>query len=153
MVNTLKKCQNSFQNMKTAYVFGPIHLFGQDYLPAYKHLMKLCEPYFDKVIGTYPDFWESKETPREFYDRTYKVITKCQLFIGEVSSPSMGVGMEFQMAQEKNIPCIALCKKGVEPSKMITGIPCTKKVVYYEDFADLSEQINEILKDLSWLNG
>ena len=58
--------------MKTAYVFGPIHLFGEDYLPVYKHLMKLCGKYFDKVIGTYPDFWDSKETPREFYDRTYK---------------------------------------------------------------------------------
>ena len=138
--------------MKTAYIFGPINLFGQDYLPVYKHLIKLCEPYFDKVIGTYPDFWDSKETPREFYDRTYRVITKCQLFIGEVSSPSMGVGMEFQMAQENNIPCIALCKKGVEPSVMIAGIPCTKKVVYYENLIDLSNQIKEILKGASWLN-
>lgn len=139
--------------MKTAYVFGPIHLFGQDHLPVYKHLMKLCEQYFDNVIGTYPDFWDSKETPREFYDRTYRVITTCQLFIGEVSSPSMGVGMEFQMAKEHNIPCIALCKKGIEPSIMITGIPCTKKVIYYEDLVDLSEQMNVILKDLNWLNG
>ena len=138
--------------MKTAYIFGPIHLFGQDYLPVYKHLMKLCEKYFDKVIGTYPDFWDSKESPREFYDRTYEVITKCDLFIGEISSPSMGVGMEFQMAQEKNIPCIALCKKGVDPSIMITGIPCTKKVIYYENLNDLSKQMEELLKDLSWLN-
>lgn len=135
--------------MKTAYVFGPIHLFGHDYLSVYKHLMKLCEKYFDKVIGTYPDFWDSKESPREFYDRTYRVITQCDLFIGEVSSPSMGVGMEFQMAQEKNIPCIALCKKGVELSTMIVGIPCTKKVVYYENLADLSEQLEEILKELN----
>ena len=65
----------------------------------------------------------------------------------------MGVGMEFQMAQENNIPCIALCKKGVEPSVMIAGIPCTKKVVYYENLIDLSNQIKEILKGASWLNG
>ncbi len=135
--------------MKTAYVFGPIHLFGQDYLPIYKHLMTLCEPYFDKVIGTYPDFWDSKESPREFYDRTYDVITTCDLFIGEVSSPSMGVGMEFQMAQEHNIPCIALCKKGVEPSIMITGIPCTQEVVFYDDFSGLSKQLNKLLSNLS----
>ncbi|PIN81325.1 hypothetical protein COV13_01645 [Candidatus Woesearchaeota archaeon CG10_big_fil_rev_8_21_14_0_10_32_9] len=133
--------------MKTAYVFGPIHLFGQDYLPVYKHLMSLCKKYFDKVIGTYPDFWDSKETPREFYDRTYDVITKCDLFIGEVSSPSMGVGMEFQMAQEHNIPCIALCKKDVEPSIMITGIPCTKKVIFYKDLDDLSKQLEEAIKE------
>lgn len=81
--------------MKTIYVFGPIHLFGEDYLPVYKHLRKLCKKYADTVIGTYPDFWESDESPRVFYKRTYEVITKCDLFIGEVSSPSMGVGMEF----------------------------------------------------------
>lgn len=132
--------------MKTAYVFGPIHLFGQDYLPVYKHLMKLCEKYFDKVIGTYPDFWDTKESPREFYDRTYDTITKCTLFIGEVTSPSMGVGMEFQMAQEHNIPCIALCKKDQEPSIMIEGIPVTKKIIFYEDLDDLSIQLEETLQ-------
>jgi len=134
--------------MTKAYVFGPIHLFGEDYLPIYKHLMKLCEKYFDDVIGTYPDFWESKESPKEFYARTYKVITKCNLFIGEVSSPSLGVGMEFQMAQEHNIPCIALCKKGVEPSIMITGIPCTKEVIYYKGIEDLSHKLEEVIKKL-----
>lgn len=133
--------------MKTAYVFGPIHLFGQDYLPVYKHLMNLCEKYFDKVIGTYPDFWDSKETPRKFYERTYRTITKCDLFIGEVSSPSMGVGMEFQMAQEHNIPCIALCKKGIKPSIMITGIPSTKIIIFYKDFEDLSKQLKEAIKE------
>ena len=132
--------------MKSVYVFGPIHLFGQDYLPVYKHLMKICKNYFDKVIGTYPDFWNSKETPREFYNRTYESIIKCDLFIGEVTSPSMGVGMEFQMAQEHNIPCIALCKEGFKPSVMITGIPCTKKVIFYKDLNDLSNQLEKEIK-------
>lgn len=133
--------------MKTAYVFGPIHLFGQSYLPVYKRLMKLCKKYFDKVIGTYPDFWESKETPRQFYERTYDTITKCDLFIGEVSSPSLGVGMEFQMAQQHGIPCIALCKKGVKPSIMITGIPCTKKVIFYKNPADMSQQLKKAIEE------
>ena len=133
--------------MKTAYVFGPIHLFGQDYLPIYKHLMDLCKKYFDKVVGTYPDFWNSKETPIQFYDRTYETITKCNLFIGEVSSPSMGVGMEFQIAQENKIPCIALCKKDVKPSIMITGIPCTKKIIFYKDLEDLSKQLEKAIKE------
>jgi len=60
----------------SVYVFGPIHLFGQDYLPVYKNLMKLCKKYFKKVLGTYPDFWDSKETPKKFYERTIKTITK-----------------------------------------------------------------------------
>ena len=67
--------------------------------------------------------------------------------MGEVTSPSMGVGMEFQMAQEHNIPCIALCRKGVEPSIMITGIPVTKEVIYYTDINDLSKQLEETLQE------
>lgn len=129
--------------MSKVYVFGSIHLFGEDYLPVYKHLMNLCAKYFDEVIGTYPDFWNSKETPRKFYDRTYKSITYANLFIGEVSSPSIGVGMEFQMAQEHNIPFIALCKKGVKPPIIIEGIPCTKKIIYYKDCEDLSKQLEK----------
>lgn len=132
--------------MSKVYVFGPIHLFGKSYLPIYRHLTKLCKKHFDKVIGTYPDFWNSKESPQEFYGRTYKTITDCDLFIGEVSSPSIGVGMEFQMAQEHGIPGIALCKKGIKPSKMIAGIPCTKKIIYYKDIADLSKQLEKAVK-------
>ncbi|MFA5070097.1 MAG: hypothetical protein WC528_02345 [Patescibacteria group bacterium] len=127
--------------MSKVYIFGPIHLFGEDYLPVYKHLGNLCKKHFDEVICTYPDFWDSKESPPEFYARTYKTITKCDLFIGEVSAPSIGVGMEFQMAQEKDIPCIALCKKGVKPSSMVLGIPCVKKVIYYESLEDMSKQL------------
>ncbi|MFH1065295.1 MAG: hypothetical protein V1734_02205 [Nanoarchaeota archaeon] len=135
--------------MKTAYVFGPIHLFGQDYLPVYKRLMKLCEKFFDKVIGTYPDFWDSKESPREFYDRTIKSITKCDLFIGEVSSPSHGVGMEFQMAYDKKIPIIALAKEGINISTMILGIPNLRKVIYYKDIDDLVRKLEVELKQFS----
>lgn len=133
--------------MNKVYIFGPIHLFGGDYLPIYKHLRNLCKKYFDEVICTYPDFWNSKESPKEFYNRTYRTITKCDLFIGEVSAPSIGVGMEFQIAQEYGIPCIALCKKGVEPSIMAIGIPCTKKVIYYEAPDDLSRQIEAAIKE------
>ena len=129
-----------------AYVFGVIHMFGEDYLPVYKHLMEICKKHFDEVIGTWPDFWESKESPKEFYDRTVETIKDCNLFIGEVSAPSMGVGMEFQMAQEYNIPCIALCKKGIKPSMMIEGIPCTKKIIYYKNFENLSKQLEKEIK-------
>jgi len=59
----------------------------------------------------------------------------------------MGVGMEFQMAQEHNIPGIALCKKGTKPSMMITGIPCTKKVIFYRNFDDLSQKLEEAIKE------
>ena len=131
---------------KSVYVFGPIHLFGSDYLPVYKRLIKICEKHFSKVIGTYPDFWDTKEMPKQFYNRTYKVITKCDLFIAEVSAPSHGVGMELQMAVEHNIPLIALAKKDTRISIMIKGLPILKKIIYYKDIADLEKKLEKVIK-------
>lgn len=133
--------------MKSVYVFGPIHIFGQDYLPVYKRLMKLCKKHFAKVIGTYPDFWNSKEMPREFYERTVKTITKCELFVGEVSSPSHGVGMELQMAAEKRIPLILLAKDSAEISDMVIGLPNIRTTIRYKNIEDLEKKLgNELQK-------
>lgn len=131
----------------SVYVFGPITIFGQDYLPVYKKLMSLCGRFFDEVIGTYPHFWNSKETPREFYDRTIKSIAKCNLFIGEVSSPSHGVGMEFQMAYEFHIPIIALAKEKNKISTMILGIPNLQKVIHYKSIDDLMKKLETELSN------
>lgn len=131
--------------MKKGYIFGAIHIYGQEYLPVYKHLMKICHPYFDELIGTYPDFWDSKEPPREFYGRTVKSIIDCDLFICEATVPSTGAGMELQMAQEHNIPCIALCQHGKEPSSMVKGIPCVQEIIYYNNLQDLTSQLEASL--------
>ena len=134
--------------MKSVYVFGPIYISGTDYLPIYKKLNKLCEKYFDKVIGTYPDFWDTKESPREFWDRTYETITKCDLFIAECSAPSHGVGMELQMGNEYDIPVLALVRddiKNFEKSLMVVGMPNLKKIIRYKNIDELSDNLeNEI---------
>ena len=125
--------------MNKVYVFGPIYLFGESYIPVYKSLVSLCQKYFKIVIGTYPDFWDSKETPQAFYKRTVETIRDCDLFVAEVSSPSHGVGMELQMAVEYNIPVIALVKQGIDfqKSTMVLGMPGLRKVLRYIDQASL----------------
>lgn len=136
--------------MKSAYIFGPIYISGNDYLPVYKALNKLCEKYFDKVIGTYPDFWNTDETPRQFWDRTYETITTCDLFIAECSSPSHGVGMELQMAQAHDIPVIALVQEdvvGFERSLMVLGLPNLRSVVRYTDLDDLLRKLEVVLSE------
>lgn len=126
---------------RSVYIFGPIYLFGDDYLPIYKELNRLASKYFEKVIGTYPDFWDSKESPQDFYKRTYETITKCDLFVAEVSSPSHGVGMELQMAKEYNIPIIAIAKGNISKSTMVLGLPNLKKMIAYKDLKDLKEKL------------
>ena len=137
--------------MKSVYIFGPIYLFGEDYLPIYKELYKLAEKYFDEVICTYPDFWDSTETPKEFYKRTYNKITKCDLFVAEVSSPSHGAGMELQMAEEHKIPIIVLVKDDIDISKstMVLGLPNLLKVVTYKNIEDLKKKLGAELKSFT----
>lgn len=130
------------------YVFGPIHINGESYVPLYKHVGEFCKKYFNQVIGTYPDFWDSKETPREFYDRTYNTITTADYFIAEVTNASMGVGMELQMGREHNIPCIAVCKQGHEPSPMVKGLPNLKEIVFYTNLNNLTVQLDKIFNTI-----
>ena len=131
--------------MTKVYVFGPIHLFGRAYLPMYKKLVPLCRNYFDNVIATYPDFWSFKGTPKEFYKITVKKITDCDLFIAEVTSPSLGAGMELQMAVENKIPVIALAKEGVKISSMVLGLPTLQLVIRYKNEKDLLKKLDKVL--------
>lgn len=133
--------------MGTAYVFGPIHIHGEDFLPVYERLMGLCDDHFEDVIGTYPDFWDTDETPQEFYERTVATITDCSLFIAEVTRPSHGVGMELQMAVNSDIPVIALAQEGDEISSMVEGLPVLRTVIRYSDPDDLAEKLGQELED------
>lgn len=137
--------------MSKIYIFGPIYLFGEDYLPVYKRLNALASKYFDKIIGTYPDFWDSKETPQEFYERTVETIKDCDLFVAEVSSPSHGVGMELQMAADYNIPVFVLVKEEIDFSKsiMVLGMPTLKMVIRYKNADNLEEKLETAFKGLS----
>ena len=78
-----------------------------------------------------------------------KTITKCDLFIGEVSSPSHGAGMEFQIAYDHKIPIIALAKEGTDVSIMVLGVPDLRKVIRYKDIDDLAKKLKTELKQFS----
>lgn len=132
--------------MSKVYILGPIHLFGKSYIPVYKNLVSLCSKYFDKVLCTYPDFWNFKGTPKEFYKITVKKISNCDLFIAEVTSPSTGVGMELQMAVENKIPVIGLVKEGNKVSSMVLGLPTLKKLIKYRNQKDLTNKLEKVIR-------
>lgn len=131
--------------MNKVYVLGPIHLFGKSYIPVYKELSAVCRKHFDKVLCTYPDFWNFKGTPAQFYKITRRKITDCDLFIAEVTSPSTGVGMELQMAVENKIPVMALVKHGHKASSMVLGLPVLTKVIEYKTVRDLTLALDKAL--------
>lgn len=127
--------------MDSVYIFGPIHIHGDDYRETYENLVNISDQYFAESLGTYPDFWDTDESPKEFYDRTKEEITECDLFVAEVTAPSHGVGMELEMAVNNDIPVIALAKKDQDISSMVEGLPVLEKVLRYENQVDLEEKL------------
>ena len=134
--------------MSKVYIFGPIYVSGESYLDVYKELRIISKKYFDIILCTYPDFWDSSEKPRVFYDRTYTEIITSTLFIAECSSPSHGVGMELQMAVQHDIPVIVLVKDDIDfdTSLMVLGIPTLCKLIRYNNIEDLLYKIELHLK-------
>lgn len=132
--------------MAKAYVFGPISFHGPQYLPVYKKSLSLCKKYFDEVIGSYPTFWDSDESHEDYYDRIRKTIVTADLFIGEVSQPSHGVGMEIQMSCDNDIPLVVLAEEGRHVSKMILGLPNLRKIIFYRGLDDLESELEAELE-------
>lgn len=136
-------------NIKSVYIFGPIHIYGEDFLPVYKKLVSKCSERFEDVIGTYPDFWDTEETPTQFYNRTINTITKCDVFVAEVTNPSHGVGMELQMAHNNDIPIMALAEENEKISSMVVGNPAVVDIIRYKNKESLYESVPKRISDLS----
>lgn len=128
---------------RSIYILGPIYLSGESYIPFYKTLGRFCKGYFDTVVCTYPDFWKTPKNPQVFYRRTLMVVHNSSLLLAEVSKPSHGVGIELQMAKERNIPILAAVRKEVNISKstMVQGLPNLAGIFSYADLPELEKKL------------
>ena len=76
---------------RKVYIMGPKQIAGKSYIPFYKNIVKFCKGYFEQVVCTYPDFWNSTRTPKEHYKFIRKQIAGCRLLVAEVSTPATGL--------------------------------------------------------------
>jgi hypothetical protein len=136
--------------LTTAYVFGPITGHGERFLPVYKRATQICEKHFDEVIGSWPDFWKPEADRRVYFERIRHTIVNADLFVGELTQPSHGVGMELQMACDRNIPLIGLAEAGAKLSDLVLGLPNLRRVIHYHG---LDAMAGELAAELSRLTG
>ncbi len=80
----------------------------------------------------------------EIFSRDMSWLRDADVFIAEVSTPSLGVGYEIAKAEEMNKKILCLYRKHKNNilSAMIRGNP-NIKVVDYEDFDDVVRKINK----------
>ena len=90
------------------------------------------------------DFPANEE--KQMMEVAFKEIDSADFFIAELSTKSIGVGIEIGYAFAKNKPIFYLRKKGTEYSTTAAG--CSDFVIVYENELDLIERVGEKLMGL-----
>jgi len=79
--------------------------------------------------------------PEEVYQRDYQAIESCDLFVAEISNPSIGVGMEIMLA--KTLGKKILCLYNQTPiSNFLKGTP-NVKILFYSNLNELKIKIDQ----------
>jgi hypothetical protein len=87
--------------------------------------------------------------PHEFSDAPFNsrdYIPQCDLVIAEVSTGSLGQGIELGWADAAKKPIICVYRKGTSPSGSLKVI--TNQIIEYENNQQLIEKLSEVIKSL-----
>lgn len=81
-------------------------------------------------------------TPNGIYLRDYDAISSCDLFLADVSKPSIGVGMEIMLAKHLGKKIICIYKNDKKVSNFLMGMPKTLVLSF-----DTINNLKNILRD------
>lgn len=88
-------------------------------------------------------------SPSEVYRRDRDAIAASQLVVAYVGRPSLGVGVEIEIARQLGIPVIALFEREAKVSRMARGSPAIRAEIVFDDpeeaLARLRIVVSEIL--------
>ena len=88
----------------------------------------------------------TKHTDDEVYVMDHHQTSQADFAIFLVLAPSLGVGMEAQIAADCSLPRVVICRKGTAISRMFRGLFCpTIASIEYENAADAREQVGRQL--------
>lgn len=104
---------------------------------------EICRNYTAYPVVLYrPRLYTSPRTnpdvsPSQVYEIDQERVSTADLVILAAIFPSLGAGMELQLAYQSCSSVILLAKQGQPLSRMVVGCPAKKEVIEYNDFTDL----------------
>lgn len=121
---TTKNTEKKSSSLKI-YFAGSI-AGGRKYLDTYIKIVDFLKKKGHRVLSDHivkPDVfdYEKNFTDREIFERDLEWIRECDLFIAEVSNPSLGVGYEIGYALSRNKNVLCLYGEEVFLTRMLTG--------------------------------
>jgi nucleoside 2-deoxyribosyltransferase len=144
-------------NRKSVYIAGPLTAIDAknrtDLHAFYEELAQICsqfglEPYLphkhsDPVAHTH-------FTPRRVDEIDRLAVTQAYLVIAYVGTPSIGVGIEIEMAHHASKPVVILAEHTKLVAKRVTrlvrGNPAVIAEIGFRDFEDAKIQLHEFLQ-------
>lgn len=133
----------------------------QEIIELDERVKRLCENYFNYSVALYrprlktsptdnPDF-----SSREVYEIDQERVASSDLIFLATIFPSLGAGMELQIALQSCTSIILIKKKDQTLSRMVLGCPTITRIVEYNDLEELDiklvEAMNDLLPDISEL--
>ncbi len=121
------------------YFAGSIQGGRKDVL-LYQDIIKILEEYGNVLtehVGnkTMDERGEYTKTAEFIRERDLKWIKECDIFIAEITQPSLGVGYEIRDAELQDKPCVCLYR-GETTSSMIKGSPWIL-TIHYQTLRDI----------------
>tara|TARA_R110001606_G_scaffold186732_3_gene334261 strand:- start:15 stop:419 length:405 start_codon:yes stop_codon:yes gene_type:complete len=108
-----------------------------------KNLIELCKKNNIELL-VFVDKYNFKENEeKEMMETAFREIDKSDFLIAELTTKSIGVGIEIGYAYAKEKPIIYLRKKDSEYSTTASG--CSSEIVIYKNELDLKEMMENLL--------
>jgi hypothetical protein len=144
-------------NRKSVYIAGPLTDMPDDTRPImrtfYESLGKVCQefgldPYLPHLHADpklHPNL-----TPQRVDQIDRMAVTQSYLVIAYVGVPSIGVGIEVEMANHANKPVVILAEQtkmiGRRITRMVRGNPAVMAEISFRDFEDAKFQLHQFLQ-------
>lgn len=124
--------------MKKVYIGCSIHHAPKGFHTDIERLKKVLEKDFEILnfvgLADYP--------VKTIYEYDLNCAVSCDIFVADVSYPSLGLGYEIGVCVEAGKPVIGIAKKGQSISRFIQGISKPNyEFIEYEDILDTLPQI------------
>lgn len=142
---------------KTVYVSGALSDMTEEERARlrvfYEDIGKTCqefglEPYIPHLYGD-PKL-VAHLTPKDIDRIDRLAVTQSFLVVAYVGMPSLGVGIEVELAHHANTPVVIMFEKSKGEarriSRLVRGNPAVKHEIAFDDFGDALKQLREYLK-------
>lgn len=138
-------------SIKTAYLSGALTESGPEERALYETLQKATaevgvelycpHQHTDPLQGT-------THTSKEIYELDKTRVTESEVVVAYIGFPSLGVGMEIEMASALGKPVVLLTENGKRVPRIVGGAPSVVYTVEFENPEDAARKLQQVLKQL-----